>query len=276
MALRRKVKEFWCVSFFHGFVCVCVRRALYQMHLVKAETARRHIPGELKLVEAFGYTLGGFFLAHYNDSPVGPFDELVVIAGIVWNPPTSCAWAARVLVNDKGACRHGRMEVGLPSQLASFSHPVISVRNKGGTHQNRFNFFNSDIKEEETHGLDVSRGSFNPWCRISMAHSLMNEATRKGPPLNFCLPSFSGNTRQQPNILKYSCDLSCRVAASKPASISAPEHIPGSDHLDADILEILSSKPVLALSFEDMQMAVRAPTVLISKQAAAVNEKGAG
>lgn len=82
--------------------------ALYQIHLVKASTARAFIPKELRLVEAFGYTLGGFFLASYDDSPAGVFDELVMIAGIVWNPPTSCAWAARVLVNSNEACHHGR------------------------------------------------------------------------------------------------------------------------------------------------------------------------
>lgn len=76
------------------------------------------------------YTLGGFFLASYDDSPAGVFDEvaylssyfmfslanytkatllnwpvtnrkylllfsptqLVVIAGLVWSPPTSCAY----------------------------------------------------------------------------------------------------------------------------------------------------------------------------------------
>nr|CAB3499243.1 unnamed protein product [Digitaria exilis] len=65
--------------------------ALYQLHLVKASTARAFVPRDLRLVEAFGYTLGGMFLARYHDSPAGAFDELVVIAGIVWNPPTSCA-----------------------------------------------------------------------------------------------------------------------------------------------------------------------------------------
>jgi hypothetical protein len=53
----------------------------------KASTARAFVPPELRLVEAFGYTLGGMFLARYHDSPAGEFDELVVIAG----PPTSCA-----------------------------------------------------------------------------------------------------------------------------------------------------------------------------------------
>lgn len=80
--------------------------ALYQIHLVKAETARAFIPKEFRLVEAFGYikasprgslisiiiffklfnhccsygifryTLGGFFLASYDDSPAGVFDEV--------------------------------------------------------------------------------------------------------------------------------------------------------------------------------------------------------
>ena len=78
------------------------------------------------------YTLGGFYLARYADSPVGQFDEvcqantacndicihgawcndnsilpsmqcaqLVALAGLVWNAPTSCAWAARVYVSNR-------------------------------------------------------------------------------------------------------------------------------------------------------------------------------
>lgn len=50
--------------------------ALYQLHLVKASTARAFVPPELRLVEAFGYTLGGMFLARYHDSPAGEFDEV--------------------------------------------------------------------------------------------------------------------------------------------------------------------------------------------------------
>ncbi|RDY04627.1 Protein NEOXANTHIN-DEFICIENT 1, partial [Mucuna pruriens] len=69
-----------------------IHLAWYQLHLVKAEKARACIPKELRLVEAFGYTLGGFFLANYEDSPAGAFDELVVIAGLVWSRHTSCAY----------------------------------------------------------------------------------------------------------------------------------------------------------------------------------------
>ncbi|QDZ21419.1 hypothetical protein A3770_05p39370 [Chloropicon primus] len=56
---------------------------------------------EMPLVELNGYTLGGFYYANYEDSPAGPMDELVVLSGLVWNAPTSCAWASHVLLDLK-------------------------------------------------------------------------------------------------------------------------------------------------------------------------------
>ncbi|KAK4765330.1 hypothetical protein SAY86_026420 [Trapa natans] len=112
--------------------------ALYQLHLVKADVARALIPKGFRLVEAFGYTLGGFFLASYEDSPAGIFDELVVIAGTVWNPPTSCAWAAKVFVNSDEACHHGRTSVGLPSQVARFSKRLTPAQQKPPKGENWF------------------------------------------------------------------------------------------------------------------------------------------
>eukprot|EP00803_Ostreobium_quekettii_P001223 evm.model.scf_295.6 EVM.evm.TU.scf_295.6 scf_295:59124-62852(-) len=82
--------------------------------------ARKYVPPNVKLVELFGYTLGGFYLARYTDSPAGAFDELVVLGGLAWNRPTSCAWAARVYVNNRHARTHGLTHCGLPSRLASF------------------------------------------------------------------------------------------------------------------------------------------------------------
>jgi len=40
---------------------------------------------------------------------------MVVLAGLVWNAPTSCAWASRVMVNSRAARNHGLKAVGLPS-----------------------------------------------------------------------------------------------------------------------------------------------------------------
>ena len=118
------------------------------MHCTYAPQARRFVPPQLPLVQLCGcaappdcsaasrhahsrrgwlrYTLGGLYLARYDDSPVGAFDEVglgafcaayppvsqaaaqaVALAGLVWNPPTSCAWAAKVYVSNDAARKHG-------------------------------------------------------------------------------------------------------------------------------------------------------------------------
>ena len=91
--------------------------AHYQFHLVRSSVARQFVPPDLPLVELAGYTLGGFYYANYADSPAGRMDELVVLSGLVWNAPTSCAWASHVFVDRRSAVSHGRRVFGLPSRL---------------------------------------------------------------------------------------------------------------------------------------------------------------
>ncbi|XP_010923953.1 protein NEOXANTHIN-DEFICIENT 1 isoform X3 [Elaeis guineensis] len=229
--------------------------ALYQLHLVKAETARAFIPKELKLVEAFGYTLGGLFLAHYDDSPAGRFDELVVIAGIVWNPPTSCAWAARVLVNSCEACRHGRKEIGLPSHVAVFSkitnnkyiqygrsihspsarifvhllmqRKVEIMEKQSSRHSSFLNMIGMSsayCKSKEHSEIQVSeiKGSSQmSICSISLPFVVPKSKTSEkwmGPMIRMSLPSFSGQTEHNPQLLKYSCQIECRSALTGASS----------------------------------------------------------
>eukprot|EP00887_Chlorella_sp_A99_P008182 scaffold12.g8182.t1 len=98
--------------------------ALYQLSL-----ARKYVPAELPLVSLFGWTLGGFYLARYTNSPAGAFDELVALAGLAWDFPASAAWAARVFVNSREARDHGIREIGLPSRLAAFrAAPLPSLQ----------------------------------------------------------------------------------------------------------------------------------------------------
>ncbi|XP_019189345.1 PREDICTED: protein NEOXANTHIN-DEFICIENT 1-like [Ipomoea nil] len=264
--------------------------ALYQLHLVKSKTARAFIPKEFRLVEAFGYTLGGFFLASYDDSPAGTFDELVVLAGIVWNPPTSCAWAARVLVNSDEACMHGRKDVGLPSQVARFSkrmEPIPKTSNKGNhflsmiglssfpsTPPNDF----LDIKVAEIKGpraMDM--------CNINIltpARKLPSKEEWMGPLIKMSLPSFSGRTKHNPNLLKYSCQIECRVRKVAPAKVSGPSTLKAekescecqnqSSIIEQEVapnkrnlsISVLLSKPILALQFSCLKMKVEAPTVV--------------
>ncbi|XP_071928958.1 protein NEOXANTHIN-DEFICIENT 1 isoform X3 [Coffea arabica] len=172
--------------------------ALYQLHLVKAETARAFIPKEFRLVEAFGYTLGGFFLANYDDSPAGKFDELVVIAGTVWNPPTSCAWAARVLVNSDEACIHGQKDIGLPSQVAKFSKTVRAIAKTSETKTSGFlNMVGMFSLDGPKNSMDVQVSEMKGMeemniCNINFSApaSELESSGWMGPLVKLSLPSF--------------------------------------------------------------------------------------
>ncbi|CAM0956604.1 unnamed protein product [Alopecurus aequalis] len=276
----------------HGPPWVFKGSALYQLHLVKAATARAFVPKDLRLVEAFGYTLGGMFLARYHDSPAGQFDELVVIAGIVWNPPTSCAWAARVLVNSAEACRHGRKEVGLPSHVAKFSQTETSVlRNKPLVKPNSFlsmlGIGSTISKQENCRGIEISEttgSSTRHLCNISLPVAVATGSHKKhskwiGPAIRMSLPSFSGQTEDYPDLLKYSCKVECRVRPVSPAKIWSPRtaepqecsdgkngsagaaRVADSDAQNQSVL-VLLSRPILALQFSSLLMHVDAPKIV--------------
>ncbi|GAV71465.1 PPR domain-containing protein/PPR_2 domain-containing protein [Cephalotus follicularis] len=257
--------------------------ALYQLHLVKAETARAFIPKEFRLVEAFGYTLGGFFLASYDHSPAGVFDELVVIAGLVWNPPTSCAWAAKVLVNSDEACDHGRKYVGLPSQVARFSKRITSIPGKP---KSKFSGFLNMMGMGTTVGspndcmdvqvTEISRPAATDVCSINLTTPVPVLNKCMGPAIKMSLPSFSGRTQYNPNLLKYSCQIECRVRAVQPAKVCGlsrgdQRQSFGQDTSTTEDLthtgqklsvSVLLSKPILALEFTSLEMQVEAPTVI--------------
>ncbi|XP_020529022.1 protein NEOXANTHIN-DEFICIENT 1 isoform X1 [Amborella trichopoda] len=188
-------------SYDAGLPWVFKGSALYQLHLVKAETARAFIPKEFRLVEAFGYNLGGLFLAHYDDSPAGVFDELVVIAGIVWNLPTSCAWAARVLVNSHEACKHGRKYVGLPSHVATFSKQRVEIMPEKP--KSKYNHLLTMMGVENNihrrkEGMEIQVTEINDSCSTAFCNINLKTAepgsklTRqwRGPPIRMSLPSF--------------------------------------------------------------------------------------
>ncbi|KAL6883521.1 hypothetical protein ACP4OV_010935 [Aristida adscensionis] len=289
----------------HGPPWVFRGSALYQLHLVKASTARAFVPPGLRLVEAFGYTLGGMFLARYHDSPAGAFDELVVIAGIVWNPPTSCAvvywWAARVLVNSVEACRHGRKEVGLPSHVATFSKmkPLVKSNNFlsmvgiGAAISRQGN--GPEIEISETKGSSTKH-----LCRISLpltvnmwqqGHISTTGGWAQQSECRFqasvarnmnmtSFANFSGQTEDHPDLLKYSCQVECRVRPVKPAKIWSPRttetqetslgkiSASGSSLLaESDAqnqsISVLLSRPIFALEFSSLRMHVDAPKIVV-------------
>ncbi|KAI3816694.1 hypothetical protein L1987_16398 [Smallanthus sonchifolius] len=248
--------------------------ALYQFHLVKADIARAIIPKEFRLVEAFGYTLGGFFLADYSESPFGPFDELVVIAGLIWNPPTSHAWAARVYVNNDEACRHGRKEFGLPSRVAMLSKGIKTIprrpKRKGDTFlASRDVGIDSNIN---IHVADINGRAITSLYDITLASPVLKMNPLKwmamGPKIKMSLPSFSGQTEHKPQLLKYSCQIECRVKPTWAARVlgSESQNVELNEHSEKGEVSrsVMLSKPILAFEFNCLEMEVE-PPVVVSK-----------
>ncbi|KAF5793792.1 putative acetoacetate decarboxylase, protein NEOXANTHIN-DEFICIENT 1 [Helianthus annuus] len=228
--------------------------ALYQFHLVKAEVARAIIPKEFKLVETFGYTAGGFYLANYTESPFGPFNELVTIAGIVRTTrmPTSHAWAASVYVNNDNACMHGRKEFGIPSQVATFSkvesQMIHVAENDGPVTTSLY-----DIR------LQPPILKMNPLKWMAL-----------GPTVKMSLPGYSGRTEHVPQLLKYTCQIECRVKPTSPARISGSLGRIDTENEELNEclkkremgMSVMLSKPILALEFNCLKMEVHRPVVV--------------
>ncbi|PSC74653.1 hypothetical protein C2E20_2385 [Micractinium conductrix] len=262
-------------------------RALYQLSLVRVEEARKYVPAELPLVNFLGWTLGGFYLARYDASPVGAFDECVALAGLAWNWPTSCAWAARVFVNNKEARDHGISAVGLPSRLAAFSAlPELAAARGGGgggggkrrgaswwdvphprsTRGGGAQGSAAGGAGAPTAALELcnsepggrGRGLEGPVCVIDMPRVLAAWA----PKIQMSLPSFSGATPDHPPLLKYRLKLTAFVRPLAPARVSFPaERAEGERRSDEVLDAVLGGCPLLCLAFDGMRMEVQPPEV---------------
>lgn len=271
--------------------------------------AKKFVPPELSLVNLFGYTLGGFYLARYSDSPVGPFDELVALAGLAWNFPASCAWAARVYVNNKEARDHGVSSVGLPSRLAEFkaiSLPSLHARNTASRRSNTCQqswwdvnaagskAFEGAAADTATMAIELCnlestgrgllgrrkgsaiRGLRGPVCMVDMPEA----PVAWGPHIQLFLPSFSGATPEYPGLLKYTLRLMTNVQLLKPLRVRVPggtrppEDLNGNEVLD----RILAGRPLLCMAFKNMEMEVQAPEAWEPKtrkgHGVAINQKG--
>ncbi|UPQ98984.1 hypothetical protein HOP50_03g22900 [Chloropicon primus] len=197
---------------------------------------------EMPLVELNGYTLGGFYYANYEDSPAGPMDELVVLSGLVWNAPTSCAWASHVFVDKRSAVSHGKRVFGLPSRLSTFG--------KG--------------REGKTESVTL-RAAGSPVLELKRGRREGGGGSG-GPKINFHLPSFSGRTRHKPELLKYDLDLSATIQPCKGYGVTKPATGLGGSKRGRRLAEhlgsILSGRRLASFAFKDMVMRVKHPEVV--------------
>lgn len=238
----------------------------------RSKEARKYVPGDLKLVELFGWTLGGLYLARYSNSPAGVFDELVVLGGLVWNAPTSCAWASRVYVDSKSARTHGVRTVGLPSRLASFSQgQELSAAPRSGMLQRVFgppklqpSWWNVEYAGHSgaSSGAPVTvrnceRGALGMRSPVT---TLVLPPAREGwagPRIKLGLPSFSGNTATCPGLLQYTCKLTTNVRL-RPSIRLMGDECYDTEHPE-DVSTVLRGRPLLTMGFDNMHMLVHAP-----------------
>jgi hypothetical protein len=206
------------------------------------------------------------YLARYSDSPVGAFDELVVLAGLVWNPPTSCAWAQRVYVSNKAARNHGLLSVGLPSRMATFSQSDATVGNikeslKGGHRSSWWNVdFASHNDRSPSHPIIVRNTERGERGLKHSVAELILPAHQKGwgPRVSMQLPNFSGGTVDHLPLLHYTCELNTTVKV-----VSSMRAVGKYDASQAeDVSTVLKGKPLLCMAFDDMHMTVPKPHLL--------------
>ncbi|EYU28453.1 hypothetical protein ABFS82_11G078600 [Erythranthe guttata] len=266
--------------------------AVYQIHSVRVDSVRPFIPKEFKVVQNFGYTMGGFFLANYEESPFGAFDELVIIAAIVKPDRSSRAWAAKVLVNSDEARDHGRKVFGLPSQVANFitynsgtrcmlkqKSKVISPQSKaeGLFNINGLGFSKLPKNYKDTQIREIKeQGATNSWnLNIkTKAPNLELNRFNINPRIKLSLTSLSGLTEYNPHLLEYTCQIETRVRVIGTSKISeqfAPsnEECEFSKHQNssADMKNLMietleNSKPLIAVEFNSMKMTVDSPTMV--------------
>lgn len=109
------------------------------------------------------------------------------------------------------------------------------------------------------------------------------------PSIKMALPSFSGHTEHQPQLLKYSCDMECRIRIVPPAKVLAADSrychhvnhnisddtsnskqnmdLRSKTKIDAEslVIAVLITKPILSLVFEHMKLHVKVPTLVAPK-----------
>ncbi len=67
-----------------------------------------------------GYTLGGYYGIHYDSSPVGPYDELIVFPSFVTYGDKSGFHISHIFVNNEKTLKGGFELLGVPRHLKRF------------------------------------------------------------------------------------------------------------------------------------------------------------
>jgi hypothetical protein len=105
--------------------------------------------------------------------------------------------------------------------------------------------------------LPFSRDAHTPICSFHLPKARQAHQW-PGPRIRISMPSFSGGTAAVPQLLHYSCSLGANVRPVTAARVAA---LAGEEETDgyagaACLSKVLSGRPLLALAFDNMDMAV--------------------
>jgi acetoacetate decarboxylase len=93
--------------------------------LVDVHEARKHIPDDFEIVEIRpGRTVGAIGLIDYGSGSIFPYNELVIIGGLVRIAGRTGGWISHIYVDSTRSQAGGIELFGLPKQLASFTRVV--------------------------------------------------------------------------------------------------------------------------------------------------------
>jgi hypothetical protein len=188
-----------------------------------------------------------------------------------------------VLVNSEEACIHGRKDVGLPSQFARFSKRIAAIPKSSSTQEGFLGIGGGCNNINDIEIMEMNKDSTASLCTINLVTSATqpNSNNWMGPLIKMSLPSFSGRTQYNPNLLQYSCRIECRVRAVSPAKVSAQslkrtgkQQQCGAGTSDEEeeeeeesrrklSISVMTSKPILAVEFNCLKMAVEPPVIVM-------------
>lgn len=92
------------------------------LQLVDVDRVRPLVPAELKIISVLpGKTLGGIYLASYENGSTLTYNELIVVSAIVHQKANIGGWISHIYVDNADSIAGGRSIWGLPKEYAEFT-----------------------------------------------------------------------------------------------------------------------------------------------------------
>ena len=169
----------------------------YQFRWMKTEHVQKHtnLPTKdnLFLISFGKYTLGGIFCISYDESPIGPYNEIAILSGLVCSakfPSVNSigAWASHILVDSEQAVKYGKQFWGLPAYYTSTISGMDDNKNKNNNDDDEVD--DIETKTKLIFKTNDNEIEINGWTGKSC--SINNNDNNFFNRLDISLPSLSG------------------------------------------------------------------------------------